>query len=224
MCARYDNLIDRDAYGGDFGVSRLPAWNFPPRYNVAPTDPIPVVRIDPRDGVRELALMRWGLVPSWMKEKPKAPHINARAETVATAPMFREAFARRRCLIPATGFYEWETRADGKQPWRFVMDDGAAFAFAGVWEYAKIGGEALLSATIVVCPANTLVAAVHDRMPVILPRENYDPWLDDATPLAQAKAMLAPYDPSLMRAYAVNRVVNSVRNDVAECIAAAAPG
>jgi putative SOS response-associated peptidase YedK len=99
---------------GLFKAQRLPKSNFPLRYNVAPTDQIPIVRIDPRDGEREVVMARWGLIPFWMKEKPKVPHINARAETVHKLPLFREAFAKRRCLIPATGFYEWQQREDGK--------------------------------------------------------------------------------------------------------------
>ena len=103
MCGRYDNLIAREAYRALFRAERLPDSNFPPRYNVAPTDQVPIVRIDPRDQTRELAMARWGLVPFWMKEIPKVPHINARAETAHKLPLFREAFAKRRCLIPATG-------------------------------------------------------------------------------------------------------------------------
>ena len=109
MCGRFDNLIARDAYRGLFKAQRLPKSNFPLRYNVAPTDQIPIVRIDPRDGEREVVMARWGLIPFWMKEKPKVPHINARAETVHKLPLFREGFAKRRCLIPATGFYEWQS-------------------------------------------------------------------------------------------------------------------
>jgi putative SOS response-associated peptidase YedK len=111
MCGRYDNLIAREAYKGLYNAMRLPASNFPPRYNIAPTDQIPIVRVDPRDGTREVTMARWGLIPFWMKEKPKIPHINARAETVHKLPLFREAFAKRRCLIPATGFFEWEKSA-----------------------------------------------------------------------------------------------------------------
>ena len=107
-------------------------------YNVAPTDQIPIVRIDPRDGERELTMARWGLIPFWMKDKPKVPHINAPAETVYKLPLFREAFANRRCLIPATGFYEWQKREDGKQPYRFRRKDLEPFAFAGVWEFAQV--------------------------------------------------------------------------------------
>ena len=131
MCGRFDNLIARDAYRGLFKAQRLPKSNFPLRYNIAPTDQIPIVRIDPRDGEREVVMARWGLIPFWMKEKPKVPHINARSETVHKLPLFREAFAKRRCLIPATGFYEWQKREDGKQPYRFRRKDLEPFAFAG---------------------------------------------------------------------------------------------
>src|ERR1700675_1619492 len=164
MCGRYDNLIPRDAYSALFRAARIPRSNFPPRYNVAPTDQIPIVRIDPCDGERELVMARWGLIPFWMKEKPKVPHINARAETVHKLPLFREAFAKRRALIPATGVFGWETRADGKQPYRFVRQDLEPFAFAGLWEFARIDGEEFVSATIIVGEPNPLGAPAHARM------------------------------------------------------------
>ncbi len=218
MCGRYDNLIAREAYRALFAAERLPASNFPPRYNIAPTDQIPIVRVDPCDGTRELAMVRWGLIPFWMKEKPKAPHINARAETVHKLPLFREAFARRRCLIPATGFYEWQKRADGKQPYRFVRKDLEPFAFAGIWEYAKLEGEEILSAAIIVGEPNPLVGAIHDRMPVILLPEDYDRWLEPGADVDTLRAMLKPYDETLMRSYPVRRAVNSVKNDTEECV------
>jgi len=217
MCARYDNLIPREAYRALFRPDRLPQSNFPPRYNIPPTDPIPIVRIDPRDGARELAMARWGLIPGWMKEKPKIPHINARAETVQKVPLFREAFTRRRAVIPATGFFEWQQRADGKQPYRFVRRDLEPFAFAGLWEFARLGEDDVLSAAIIVGEANPLVSPVHDRMPVILMPQDYDRWLEDDDPEA-LRALLRPYDASLMKAYEVSRVVNSVKNDVEECV------
>lgn len=216
MCGRYDNLIAREAYKALFRTNRLPDWNFPPRYNVAPTDQIPIVRIDPRDQTRELAMARWGLVPFWMKERPKVPHINARVETVHKLPLFREAFAKRRCLIPATGFYEWEKRADGKQPYRFVMQDLQPFAFAGLWEFARIGEEDILSATIIVGPPNPLVAPIHNRMPMILEPAQYDAWLD--LEVRADHETLKPYDETLMKSYEVSRAVNSVKNDNEECI------
>jgi putative SOS response-associated peptidase YedK len=218
MCGRYDNLIARDAYRGLFKAQRLAQSNFPPRYNVAPTDQIPIVRIDPRDGEREVVMARWGLIPFWMKEKSKVPHINARAETVDKLPMFREAFAKRRCLIPATGFYEWEKREDDRQPYRFVRKDLEPFAFAGIWEFARIEGEEILSAAIIVGEANSLVSPIHNRMPVMLMSKDYDRWLGPATDMHELKSMLKPYDASLMEAYAVSRLVNSVNNDTEECI------
>lgn len=217
MCGRFDNLIARDAYRGLFKAQRLPKSNFPLRYNIAPTDQIPIVRIDPRDGEREVVMARWGLIPFWMKEKPKVPHINARAETVHKLPLFREAFAKRRCLIPATGFYEWQKREDGKQPYRFRRKDLEPFAFAGIWEFAKLDGEEILSAAMIVGEANPLVGGVHDRMPVMLMSEDYDSWLGP-TSVEDLKALLKPYDPVLMEAYAVNRAVNNVKNDTEECI------
>jgi putative SOS response-associated peptidase YedK len=161
---------------------------------------VPIVRVDPRDGVRELTMVRWGLVPFWMKEVPKVPHINARAETVDRLPMFREAFQKRPCLIPATGFFEWEKRPDGRQPWRFTMKDEQPFAFAGLWEYARIKSEAMLSSTIIVGRPKELVAPIHDRMPVILRPADYDRWLDPDLPPEDRRSMLRPFDPNLMRA------------------------
>jgi len=219
MCGRYDNLIPREAYRNLFGARRLPQSNFPPRYNIAPTDPVPIIRVDPRDGLRELVMARWGLVPWWSKELPKIPHINARAETVHELKIFRDAFAKRRALIPATGFFEWQKRADGKQPYRFQRADLEPFAFAGIWEFGRIGGEELLSAAIIVGAPNPLAAAIHDRMPVILEPEDYDRWLDAATPVDELRALQKPYPADRMRAEAVSRRVNSVKNDDAKAIA-----
>jgi putative SOS response-associated peptidase YedK len=218
MCGRYDNLIAREAYKRVFNAQRLPQSNFPPRYNIAPTDQIPIVRIDPRDGTRELTMARWGLVPWWVKQIPKVPHINARAETAHETPLFREAFAKRRALIPATGFYEWQKRADGKQPYRFRTADLQPFAFAGLWEFARIEGQEVLSAAIIVGEANRLAGAIHDRMPVILDPQDYDRWLDAATPIADLRALLKPYPAERMQAYAVSRRVNSVKNDAEDLL------
>ena len=141
MCGRYDNLIAREAYRLLFQAERLPASNFRP----ATTSRRPIrSRLSGSTratDTRELAMARWGLVPWWSKEMPKVPHINARAETVHTLRMFKEAFAKRRALIPATGFFEWQKRADGKQPYRFQREDLEPFAFAGLWEFARIAGQ-----------------------------------------------------------------------------------
>ena len=220
MCGRYDNLIAREAYRLLFKVERLPPSNFPPRYNIAPTDQIPIIRVDPRDNTRELVMARWGLVPWWSKELPKVPHINARAETVHTLRMFKEAFAKRRALIPATGFFEWEKRADGKQPYRFQREDLEPFAFAGLWEFARVDGKDILSATIIVGKPNPLAAAIHDRMPVILEPDDYDRWFDAETLIDELRALLKPYPAERMRAIAVDRRVNNVKNDDETCIEA----
>jgi putative SOS response-associated peptidase YedK len=144
------------------------------------------------------------------------PHINARAETVHKLPLFREAFAKRRCLILATGFYEW--RDDGKQPYRFRRKDLEPFAFAGVWEFARLGGEEVVSVAMIVGEPNPLVGGVHDRMPVMLLPEDYDRWLGSGATPDKLRALLRPYEAKLMEAYAVSRVVNSVKNDNEECI------
>jgi putative SOS response-associated peptidase YedK len=218
MCGRYDNLIPKDAYARVFRPARVPQSNFPPRYNIAPTDQIPIIRVDPRDGERELVMARWGLVPWWSKEMPKIPHINARAETVHKLPTFREAFAKRRALIPATGFFEWQKRADGKQPYRFRLEDLDPFAFAGLWEFCRLRETEILSAAIIVGAPNPLAAAIHDRMPVILEPEAYDRWLDPAASIDELRALLKPYPAERMQAVAVSRAANSVKNDSEECI------
>ena len=133
-------------------------------------------------------------------------------------PLFREAFAKRRCLIPATGFYEWQQRDDGKQPYRFRRKDLEPFAFAGVWEFNRLDGEESLSAAMIVGEPNPLVGGVHDRMPVMLMPENYDRWLGANSDFDDLRAMLRPYDADLMEAYAVSRAVNSVKNDTVGCI------
>ncbi len=163
-------------------------------------------------------LARWGLVPWWAREIPKVPHINARAETVYEKALFREAFGKRRALIPASAFFEWQKRTDGKQPYRFQMSDLEPYAFAGLWEFARIADKEILSATIIVGSPNPLAAAVHDRMPVILQPEDYDRWLNVATPVDELQALLRPYPAEKMQATAVSRLVNSVKNDTEACI------
>lgn len=217
MCGRYDNLIPRDAMVQLFGVEELPPTNFPPRYNIAPTQDVPIVTVT-ADGDRQILMARWGLVPSWMNAIPKQPHINARAETIDRKPLFRDAFATRRCLVPATGFYEWERREDGRQPFRYRMRSADPFAFAGLWEAAQIEGRRLHSTTIIVTEANELTAAVHDRMPVIIPPDAYSTWLDPTTTADEARELLRPFPASLMEAYPVSRAVNHYEKDDEECI------
>lgn len=194
-----------------------------PRYNAAPTDVLPVVRLD-GNGDRELAMLRWGLIPFWAKDrKIGAKFINARAETIATAPAFRAAFRARRCLVPASGFYEWKKTDGGKQPYHIGMRDGAPFAFAGLWERWTKGDAPTDSFTIVTGAPNSLVAGLHDRMPAILDPADYDAWLT-AADAATAEAMLQqPFPAQLMAAYPVSSKVNSVKNDTADIVEPASP-
>ena len=198
--------------------------NMPPRYNAAPTDNLAVVRFNPQTRARALDLLRWGLVPLWAKDPSFGPKcINARSETVATNNIFRDAFERRRCLIPADAFYEWQKR-DGKaqakarknrSPMRSCRRSGI-FAFAGLWERWKnpADGSILRSFTIVTGKPNPLAAPIHDRMPVILPPEAWPVWLGETdAPPEELLAMLVPYPAERMRVYPIGPAVGNVRND-----------
>lgn len=188
--------------------------NIEPRYNLAPTQQAPVIRLR-TEGGNELAMMRWGLVPSWSKEGPASGFtmINARAETVADKPAYRAAFRERRCLVPADGFYEWKKLGREKQPYRFTMADDAPFAFAGLWEsWRDPAGSPLLSFTIIVTAANALVSAVHDRMPVILTGGKAEAWLAGGSREAMLN-LLQPFPTDRMAATPVSQRVNSAAND-----------
>jgi putative SOS response-associated peptidase YedK len=183
----------------------------PLRFNVAPTQDIPVVRHT--DAGRELKLMRWGFIPSWSKDAKSGPLlINARAETAAEKPAFRSAFKSSRCLIPADGFYEWKKIAGKKQPYHIRCADGRPFAFAGLWGK----WHDLESCTILTTDANDLVRPMHDRMPVILSPAGYAAWLDPD--VEDPQRLLTPLPASDMVAIAVNPIVNNSRNEGAECI------
>jgi putative SOS response-associated peptidase YedK len=190
---------------------------YEPHFNVAPTQRIVV--IPTVDGQRQARRMRWGLVPYWAKDiKIGASLINARAEGIESKPAFRAAFKSRRCLIPADGFYEWQSGPRGKQPYRVTLADGAMFAFAGLWERWRnpATDDWIESCCIVTCDTNELTAKFHDRMPVIIAAEDYDTWLT-GTP-EQALTLLNPYPAEEMRAYPVSSRVNSPRNDTAELV------
>ncbi|MGA8619261.1 MAG: SOS response-associated peptidase, partial [Candidatus Sulfotelmatobacter sp.] len=173
-----------------------------PRYNVAPTQSVAVIRQNPKEPVRQLSLMRWGLIPSWAKDSSAAASmINARAETAATKPAFGDALKSRRCLIPADGFYEWMRTGKTKQPYCFEVNEGKLFAFAGLWErWRDPGGQWVKSFSILTTTPNAVTSAVHDRMPVILDPDNYDLWLDPGMQnVAAISELLKPYDARLMR-------------------------
>jgi putative SOS response-associated peptidase YedK len=219
MCGRYrlsrrKQIIEKhfDSVSGDED------WS--PRYNIAPTQPIPVIRQNPKEPIRELSLMRWGLIPAWSKDSSGAASmINARAETAAMKPAFRDALKSRRCLIPADAFYEWMRTEKTKQPFCFEVNEGKLFAFAGLWDrWRHPSGQWVKSCSILTTTPNAVTASVHDRMPVILDPGGYDLWLDPGmTNAAAASALLRPYDARLMRCYPVSTRVNHVDNDDEEC-------
>jgi putative SOS response-associated peptidase YedK len=216
MCARYKLVTPTGVIVEDFHI-RSGRPNLEARYNIAPSQSVPIVRDVVTRGmsVRQLDLLRWGLVPGWAKDaKIGFSTINARAETVAEKPAFRDALRRRRCLVPADGYYEWRSEHSGKQPYLFKRRDSKIMAFAGLWERWERGGEPLESFTIIVTEANDLARPVHDRMPVIIEPAHFDRWLDagrygptDILPL------LTPFASDLMEMKAVSRRLNSVANE-----------
>jgi len=221
MCGRYRLSRRKQIIEEHFdAVSGEEDWS--PRYNVAPTQPVPVIRQHPKAPIRQLSLMRWGLIPSWAKDSSVAASmINARAETAVTKPAFRDALKSRRCLIPADGFYEWVRAGKTKQPYCFEVNAGELFAFAGLWDRWKDrSGNSIETCSILTTTPNTVTAAVHDRMPVILDPDAYDVWLDPAmTNVGAASALLMPYDAQLMRCYPVSTRINHVANDDETCSA-----
>lgn len=218
MCCRYTLIVPTAMLESLFEIEIL--GDLPPRYNIAPSQPIPAVRTD-RQGQRELALFQWGLIPSWSKEPAiGARMINARAETAAEKPAFRAAMRRRRCLIPADGFYEWAQAGASKQPHYIQMKDGQPFAFAGQWElWCGEDGSEIESCAILTTEANPLLKPIHHRMPVILRPEDYGRWMDPENEKPAAVTdLLRPYPPEEMAARPVGRRVNSPRNDDPKCL------
>ena len=191
------------------------------RFNIAPTQEAPVVRLD-REGNRELAMLRWGLVPYWAKDlKVGTTMINARREGIEAKPAFREALKSRRCVVPATGFFEWHGGPGRKQPYAITVPGMPVFAFAGLWERWKpASGDPVETFTVVTTDANAAVACIHDRMPVILRPEAADAWL--AAPPDEARALLEPY-PGEVELRAVATHVSNVRNEGPECLDDAPP-
>ena len=191
-----------------------------PRYNVAPTQPVPVIRQNPREPARQLSQLRWGLIPSWAKDPSVAAQmINARSETAATKPVFRDALKSRRCLIPADGFYEWMRTGKTRQPYCFEVNNGELFAFAGLWDRWKDpNGNWIRTCSILTTTPNAVTSNVHDRMPVILDPENYDLWLDPGMNNTDAVCdLLQPFDARRMRCYPVSTRINHAATDDAEC-------
>ena len=211
MCGRYLIISSPNAIRALFGYPELP--NFPPRYNVAPTQPIPVVRL--RGGKREFALVRWGLIPPWVKDPLRFTLlINARSDSVNDKPSFRNAMKRRRCLIPADGFYEWQDAPGSRRPFVVRPKQGGPLAFAGIWEnWMGPNGEELETAAIITTEASRALRAIHHRMPVVVPPEAYDFWLDPNVDATTAAALLVPAPEDFFEATEISTAVNRVAND-----------
>ena len=222
MCGRFALISDTEQLIAEFGVAPESVAMMPdsvPRYNVAPTQPVAAIRLNEAKQ-RELTFFQWGLIPSWSKDpKIGSRMINARSETVAEKPSFRAAFKRRRCIIPADGFYEWQKLENRKQPVFIHHAEKRPFALAGLWEmWSDPAGSMLQTCTILTTRPNELMAPIHNRMPVILEAEDYDMWLDPGDDPQIALHLLRPYPAEKMDAYPVSTFVNSPRNDAPACI------
>jgi putative SOS response-associated peptidase YedK len=219
MCGRY-RLSRRKQIIEEYFDAADWQDDWSPRFNVAPTQPVPVIRQHPSEPVRQLSLMKWGLIPSWAKSPSgSASMINARSETAAEKPAFRDPMRYRRCLIPADGFYEWERHGTSKQPYCFEVNEGELFAFAGLWDgWKNPGGQWVRTCTILTTTPNAVTSAIHDRMPVIVRPDSYDLWLDPGMQnVAAISELLKPYDARLMRSYPISTRINYVANDDEEC-------
>jgi putative SOS response-associated peptidase YedK len=217
MCGRYVIKSPPEAVRELFGYVDQP--NFPPRYNIAPTQPVPIVRLV--QGRRRFALVRWGLIPSWVKDpRTFTLLINARGESVLDKPAFRAAMRYRRCLFPVDGFYEWQVTPTGRRPYFVRPNSGGPMAFAGLWEtWTGPNGEEQETAAIVTTVANRTLASIHARMPVIVDPSAFDLWLDTARIDSKtAAALIVPAPENLLEAYEISPAVNRIVNDSAELI------
>ena len=219
MCGRFTLTLSSSQIQAAFPELIVPD-GIEPRYNIAPSQPVAVV---PNDGQNRLDFFVWGLIPSWAKDPSIGNRlINARAESLAEKPSFRSAFRRRRCLVLADGFYEWrqEPGRKTKTPMYIQLQDGRPFAFAGLWEnWNSPDGSNILSCTIITTEPNSLMSNIHNRMPVILPHEKFDAWLDpEEQEPARLSQLLAPYPPDIMQAHPVSMLVNSPANESPDCV------
>jgi putative SOS response-associated peptidase YedK len=223
MCGRFTLRLTPRELQEFFDLFRVP--EFSPRYNIAPTQRSPAIRID-AEGHRVADLLQWGLVPPWAQTPAVGSQmINCRSESAATRRAFRCAFRERRCLVPATGFYEWQAAGRSKQPWHLTLKSGEPFAFAGLWEsWTGPDQRPLETFTILTTAANAFMAEVHSRMPVLLPRETWPVWLDaDVRDAAALEPLLVPSPSEWWERTPVSAFVNNVRNDGPECIRAVRP-
>jgi putative SOS response-associated peptidase YedK len=217
MCGRAKLSTDFSEIKIAFRVlPERPTPNFAPSWNIAPTDPMPAVRYDAKAGQRSLDVMRWGLVPYWAKDiKIGFSTFNARAEEIETKPAFRDAFQKRRCLVPLDSFYEWKKIETGKQPYAIGLKGGGLMAMAGLWEnWRSPAGEQIRSCTIVTTKPNELCSQLHDRMPVVLTPEAWPVWLGEVpSDVPRLKSLLAPYPSDEMVCWPVSTRVGSVKNN-----------
>ena len=218
MCGRYRRTTAEEELARRYHISIPPQRDLPISWNIAPTQDVLAIRFNPESKQRTLDALRWGLIPYWAKD-PKIAYktINARVETVETAPSYREAFKKRRCLIPVDGFYEWKKVLGGKIPYSISMKDSSPFVFAGLWEGWKdpANGEWLHTCTIITGEPNEFVREIHTRMPVILPEEHHDAWLSGEA----GKEVLVPYPANLMKALPISPRVNTPKNNDANIVA-----
>jgi putative SOS response-associated peptidase YedK len=218
MCGRFTQRQSAEAIASHFRLIEVP--DLPPRYNIAPTQPVAAIALDVGSETRQFRHFYWGLIPSWSKDpKMGARMINARAETVSEKPAFRAAFKRRRCLVVTDGFYEWQKLDKQKQPYYFCRSDRQPFAFAGLWEHWQSSeGDTIDSCTIVTTTASELMETIHDRMPVILDEPNYDCWLAPESKPEQLQSLLMPHPAEGMMRYPVSTQVNRPTNDSPACV------
>lgn len=220
MCGRFSQTATPEVIAEQFAVSDSPLFKL--RYNLAPSQSVAAIRIDPDTMTRKLVMLRWGLIPSWAKDpKIGSQCINAKAETVAEKPSFRSAFKKRRCLVLATSFYEWRVDGKRKQPMWIGLKSKRPFAFAGLWEHwAPTEGDVPLeTCTIITTESNELLAPIHNRMPVILAPTSYDQWLDPTFQQVESlKALLHPYASEELTTYPISTFVNNPRNDVPQVL------
>lgn len=216
MCGRFTRTSPRPILAEEFGVTHSVNVDLSPRYNIAPSQTVETIL---RDGPeKRLGPMKWGFVSPSATDTKLAP-INARAETVATTPLFRDAFRRRRCLVVADGFYEWRTDGKRKTTYFIHLRSGRPLGFAGIWTATRTSmGQGIGTCAILTCAPNELMSPIHNRMPVILPVPAREEWLDPTTEIAALQALLVPLDADQMEAYPVSTLVNSPEHDTPECI------
>jgi putative SOS response-associated peptidase YedK len=220
MCARFTLFTPGQAIADRFRLDQVPA--LVPRYNVAPSQLIAVVGTKASGTGRGLAMFKWGFVPHWAADAKGLKPVNAKAETIAEKPAFRDSFRQRRCLIPTDGFYEWRTTPEGKKPLFFRLKDGGIMALAGIWDVWPGPTEKLFTCAIVTTTANSLVEPVHDRMPVILPPESWDAWLNpNESDPAKLLPLLQPFPADRLEVVSVSPVVNNSRHEGPDCLAVA---